>query len=86
MGAPGHTTDDCYTLAPGHTTDECYTFRGKLQEMIEKNRLSFNEVKPPNVQANPLPDHGSSSDAAIDLIGIYPRGKDNAEEEGLISP
>ncbi|PKI76639.1 hypothetical protein CRG98_002948 [Punica granatum] len=35
--------------APGHTTNNCYTLRGKLQEMIEKNQLSFNEVKPPNV-------------------------------------
>ncbi|PKI40433.1 hypothetical protein CRG98_039173 [Punica granatum] len=72
--------------ALGHTTDDCYTLRGKLQEMIEKNRLSFNEVKPPNVQANSLPDHGSSSDAAINLIDIFPRDKDKAEEEKLIFP
>ncbi|PKI71141.1 hypothetical protein CRG98_008439 [Punica granatum] len=72
--------------APGHTTDDCYTLQGKLQEMIEKNQLSFSEVKPPNVQANPLPDHGANSDAAINLIGICPRGKDKAEEEKLISP
>ncbi|PKI76916.1 hypothetical protein CRG98_002703 [Punica granatum] len=60
--------------APEHTTDDCNTLRGKLQEMIEKNQLFFNEVKPPNVQASPLPDHGSSSDAAINLISICPRG------------
>ncbi|PKI70840.1 hypothetical protein CRG98_008731 [Punica granatum] len=72
--------------ASGHTTDDYYTLRGKLQEMIEKNQLSFNEVKPPNVQANPVPDHGSSSDAVINLIGICPMGKDKAEEEKLISP
>ncbi|XP_031376024.1 uncharacterized protein LOC116190475 [Punica granatum] len=46
---------------PGHTTDNCYTLRGKLQALIDKKLLSFNEVKPPNVQINPLPDHGSSS-------------------------
>ncbi|PKI61036.1 hypothetical protein CRG98_018598 [Punica granatum] len=56
------------------------------QEMIEKNQLSFNEVKPPNVQANPLPDHESNSDAAINLIGICPSGKDKVEEEKLIFP
>ncbi|PKI31502.1 hypothetical protein CRG98_048112 [Punica granatum] len=75
-----------HMVAPGHTTNDCYTLQGKLQEMIEKNQLSFNEVKPPNVQANPIPDHGSSSDAVINLIGICPRGKDKAEKEKPVSP
>ncbi|PKI75202.1 hypothetical protein CRG98_004426 [Punica granatum] len=46
-----------------------------IKDMIEKNQISFNAVKPPNVQANPLPDHGSSSSPTINMIGAYFLGK-----------
>ncbi|PKI46997.1 hypothetical protein CRG98_032622 [Punica granatum] len=36
--------------------------------------------------ANPLLDHGSSSDATINLIGICPRSKNKAEKEKLVPP
>ncbi|XP_031387180.1 max-binding protein MNT-like [Punica granatum] len=62
--------------APGHTTDNCYALRGKLQEMIDKNNLSLNKIRPPNVQANPLPDHGSSSGPTVNMIGAYFLGED----------
>ncbi|PKI69660.1 hypothetical protein CRG98_009931 [Punica granatum] len=38
--------------------------------MINANEISFNEVKPPNVRANPLPDHGSSSRPTINMISV----------------
>ncbi|PKI41757.1 hypothetical protein CRG98_037857 [Punica granatum] len=54
---------------------------------IGKNVFGFENssagpVKPPNVQDNPYPDHGSSSSVAID---IYTRGKDKVKEEELAS-
>ncbi|XP_031393571.1 uncharacterized protein LOC116205196 [Punica granatum] len=67
--------------APGHTTDNCHVLRGRLQELIDKKLLSFNEVKPPNVQTNPLPDHVSSSGPTVNMIGTYPLGKDKTKEE-----
>ncbi|PKI61629.1 hypothetical protein CRG98_018004 [Punica granatum] len=38
-----------YMGAPRHMTNSCYILRGKLQALIDKKLLSFNEVKPPNV-------------------------------------
>ncbi|PKI74523.1 hypothetical protein CRG98_005065 [Punica granatum] len=67
--------------APRHMTDSCYVLKGKLQALIDKKLLSFNEVKPPNVQANPLPDHGSNSDLTINMIGANPLEKDKTKEE-----
>ncbi|PKI50535.1 hypothetical protein CRG98_029089 [Punica granatum] len=52
----------------------------------QKNLLSFNEVKPPNVQNNPLPDHGSSSNPAVNMIDVYTRGMDEAQEDEPASP
>ncbi|PKI64520.1 hypothetical protein CRG98_015083 [Punica granatum] len=47
--------------APGHTLDNCWRLRDEIQRRIDSNRLIFNAVRPPNVQANPLPDHKPSS-------------------------
>ncbi|PKI65874.1 hypothetical protein CRG98_013732, partial [Punica granatum] len=46
---------------PGHTTDNCWKLRERIQQMIDDKQLTFNAVKPPNVQSNPLTDHVSSS-------------------------
>ncbi|OWM72542.1 hypothetical protein CDL15_Pgr017283 [Punica granatum] len=70
---------------PRHTIDNCYILQGKLQEMIERKQLSFSEVKPLNVQTNPLPDHRSGSGPTINMIGICPLGKDEAKEEDQTS-
>ncbi|PKI57892.1 hypothetical protein CRG98_021731 [Punica granatum] len=67
--------------APGHTTDNCYIIRVKLQAMIDKKLLLFNEEKPPNVQANPILDHQSRSGSSIHMISICPATKGEAEEE-----
>ncbi|PKI68968.1 hypothetical protein CRG98_010648 [Punica granatum] len=45
-------------------------FGDKIQEMINAKEISFNEVKPPHVHANPLPDHGSSLGPSINMISI----------------
>ncbi|PKI70881.1 hypothetical protein CRG98_008772 [Punica granatum] len=56
--------------ALGHTLDTCWRLRDKIQEMIDTRQISFNEVKPPNVCANPLPDHGSGSGPSVNMISI----------------
>ncbi|PKI38872.1 hypothetical protein CRG98_040743 [Punica granatum] len=38
--------------------------------MINAKQISFNQVKPPNVRVNPLPNHGSSSGPSINTISI----------------
>ncbi|PKI35360.1 hypothetical protein CRG98_044237 [Punica granatum] len=39
--------------------------------VIEHARARHQNVRPPNVQANPLPDHGSSSGPSINMISVY---------------
>ncbi|PKI60621.1 hypothetical protein CRG98_018971 [Punica granatum] len=51
------------------------------QDMIEKNEISFNAVKPPNVQTNPLPDHGSASGPTVNMIGAHLLQKNETKEE-----
>ncbi|PKI59715.1 hypothetical protein CRG98_019891 [Punica granatum] len=65
--------------APGHTLDTCWRLRDRIYEMINTKQISYNEVKPPNVHVNPLPDHGSSSGPSINMISIATIG----EEEDL---
>ncbi|XP_031374077.1 uncharacterized protein LOC116188735 [Punica granatum] len=67
--------------APGHTTDNCWKLRERIQQMIDDKQLTFNAVKPPNVQSNPLPDHGSSSGPSINMIGICAIGEYETEQE-----
>ncbi|PKI61746.1 hypothetical protein CRG98_017858 [Punica granatum] len=72
--------------APSHTTDNCWKLRDKIQDMINKNEISFNAVKPQNVQNNPLSDHVLSSGPAINLIDVYAQGMDEDKEEEPTSP
>ncbi|PKI76905.1 hypothetical protein CRG98_002692 [Punica granatum] len=51
--------------------------------MINTKHTYFTEVKPPNVRANPLPDHGSSSGPSINMISIAAIGE---EEDGQETP
>ncbi|PKI40361.1 hypothetical protein CRG98_039250 [Punica granatum] len=70
--------------APGHTLDNCWRLRDEIQERIDNNRLTFNAVRPPNVQANPLPDHRPSSGSSINMISICTLGEDtNAQGNPL---
>ncbi|PKI66136.1 hypothetical protein CRG98_013470 [Punica granatum] len=56
--------------APGHTLDNCWRLRDEIQRRIDSNRLTFNAIRPPNVQANPLPNHRPSSGPSINMISI----------------
>ncbi|XP_031378311.1 uncharacterized protein LOC116193702 [Punica granatum] len=67
--------------APGHTTDNCWKLRERIQQMIDDKQLTFNAVKPPNVQSNPLPDHGSSSGPSINMIGVCAIGEYETGQE-----
>ncbi|PKI67529.1 hypothetical protein CRG98_012113 [Punica granatum] len=59
--------------------------REKIQEMINAKEISFNEVKPPNVRANPLPNHGSSLGPVINMVSICAIGKEESVQESPIS-
>ncbi|GAU50056.1 hypothetical protein TSUD_186910 [Trifolium subterraneum] len=45
--------------APGHDVERCYALKKAVQELIRNKVLSFKDENP-NVQTNPLPNHGSS--------------------------
>ncbi|PKI31479.1 hypothetical protein CRG98_048130, partial [Punica granatum] len=53
--------------------------------MIDAKGLVFNAVKPPNVQANPLPDHGPAPGPSINMITICTSGEGEGEQ-GCSSP
>ncbi|PKI63410.1 hypothetical protein CRG98_016077 [Punica granatum] len=55
--------------------------REKIQAMIDDKQLTFNAVKPPNVQANPLPDHRSSSGPSINMISVCAIGEYETGQE-----
>ncbi|PKI69349.1 hypothetical protein CRG98_010255 [Punica granatum] len=67
--------------ASGHTLDNCWRLRDEIQRRIDSNRLTFNAVKPPNVQANPLPDYRSNSGPSINMISICASGRDEEAQE-----
>ncbi|CAJ2674231.1 unnamed protein product [Trifolium pratense] len=46
--------------APGHDIEQCFALKHEVQKLIRANTLSFKDTNP-NVQANPLPNHGSAS-------------------------
>ncbi|PKI49811.1 hypothetical protein CRG98_029788 [Punica granatum] len=67
--------------APSHTLDNCWRLGNKIQEMINAKQISFNDVKPLNVQANPLPNHGSSSGPSINMISTAAIGEEDDVQE-----
>ncbi|XP_031393809.1 uncharacterized protein LOC116205363 [Punica granatum] len=71
--------------APGHTLDTCWRLRERIQEMIDAKELVFNAVRSPNVQANPLPDHGPARGPSINMITICALGEGESEQ-GCPSP
>ncbi|PKI56661.1 hypothetical protein CRG98_022949 [Punica granatum] len=52
--------------------------------MINAKEISFNEVNPPNVRANPLPDHGSSLGPSINMISIAAIGEEDDVQEIVV--
>ncbi|PKI53188.1 hypothetical protein CRG98_026429 [Punica granatum] len=78
---------NCYPVATSATayscsgSTSCWTLRNRIQEMIDARQISFNEVKPPNVRANPLPDHGSSSGPSVNMISIATIGENEATQK-----
>ncbi|XP_031374142.1 uncharacterized protein LOC116188811 [Punica granatum] len=70
-----------HTSAPGHTIDNCWKLREEVQKLINDKKISFNAIRPPNVQANPLPDHGSSSGPTINMISDCTMREDGSQHE-----
>ncbi|PKI34997.1 hypothetical protein CRG98_044613, partial [Punica granatum] len=68
-------------VAPGHTLDNYWRLRDEIQRRIDSNRLTFNAVRPPNVQANPLPDHRPSLGPSVNMISICISERDEEAQE-----
>ncbi|PKI68330.1 hypothetical protein CRG98_011238 [Punica granatum] len=66
----------------GHTTDNCWKLRQEVQKLIDAKKISFNAFRPPNVQANPLPNHESSSGPTINMISVCTMREDESQQEG----
>ncbi|PKI66795.1 hypothetical protein CRG98_012801 [Punica granatum] len=62
--------------APGHTLDNCWRLRDEIQRRIDSNRLTFNAVRPLNVQDNPLSDHRPNLGPSINMISACASGRD----------
>ncbi|PKI58123.1 hypothetical protein CRG98_021502 [Punica granatum] len=60
---------------------DAYKLRERIQQMVDDKQLTFNAVKPPNVQAIPLPDHGSSSGPSINMNSVCAIGVYETEQE-----
>ncbi|KAL5131809.1 hypothetical protein HKD37_12G034614 [Glycine soja] len=58
--------------APGHDVENCYILKNEVQKLVRANLLSFKDQNP-NVQANPLPNHGP----AVNMI-------QDCDEDGVI--
>ncbi|PKI34306.1 hypothetical protein CRG98_045304 [Punica granatum] len=67
--------------APGHTADNCWKLREEVRKLIDAKKISFNAIRPPNVQANPLPDHGSSSGPTVNMISVCTVREDESQQE-----
>ncbi|KAI5384100.1 hypothetical protein KIW84_071205 [Lathyrus oleraceus] len=46
--------------APRHDVEKCYPLKTKVQDLVRKGILFFEDVGP-NVKKNPLPEHGKSA-------------------------
>jgi hypothetical protein len=57
--------------APGHDVEHCYALKSEVQKLIRTNILSFKDLNP-NVQVNPLPNHGSSTNMIQDYQEACP--------------
>ncbi|XP_031378344.1 uncharacterized protein LOC116193739 [Punica granatum] len=51
--------------------------------MIDAKELVFNAVRPPNVQANPLPDHGPAPGPSINMITVCTSSEDEGKQDGF---
>ncbi|KAI5413513.1 hypothetical protein KIW84_057908 [Lathyrus oleraceus] len=51
--------------SPEHDIEKCYPFKYEVQKLVKSGMVSF-EDRAPNVKANPLPAHGSSSVNMVD--------------------
>uniref|UniRef100_M1B273 Gag/pol polyprotein n=1 Tax=Solanum tuberosum TaxID=4113 RepID=M1B273_SOLTU len=57
----------CHSNSVGHDTEDCVNLKHKIQDLIDQNVVSLQTVAP-NVNSNPLPNHGG---ATINMIETY---------------
>jgi hypothetical protein len=64
-------TCDFHQGAPGHDVEHCYALKKEVQNLVRANLLSFRDSNP-NVQVNPLPNHGSFVNMIQDYQEVCP--------------
>ncbi|XP_070020002.1 uncharacterized protein [Nicotiana sylvestris] len=58
--------------APGHSTDDCWTLKGAIEKLISKKLIVvMNGEDPPNVANNPLPEHND-----VHFVGMIGRDQE----------
>ena len=50
----------------GHSLKDCTALKGRVSEFIKKGELTFEDEDIPNVNGNPLPNHGGSKVNAVE--------------------
>ena len=50
----------------GHSTENCTTLKRKVKEFIKKGKLTFEDEDIPNVNENPLSNHGGPKVNAVE--------------------
>ena len=50
----------------GHSLEDCTTLKWRVSEFIKKGELTFEDEDIPNVNRNPLPNHGGHKVNAVD--------------------
>ncbi|CAK8560703.1 unnamed protein product [Lathyrus sativus] len=53
-----------HSNAPGHSTEKCRALHMKVQDLVDSKALNF--APPPNVNKNPMPNHGGPRINAIE--------------------
>ena len=56
------------TEAKGHTLEECTNLRNRIQDLINKKLVQFNNAAKPNVITNPLPPHQEGNVNVISIV------------------
>ncbi|XP_058727116.1 uncharacterized protein LOC131598545 [Vicia villosa] len=56
--------------APGHNLENCFPLKSEVQKMVKSGLLSFKDMSP-NVQGNPLPNHGNAVNMIDGEVRIY---------------
>ena len=61
-----HTPNDYHSGNRGHFTENCTALKQKVHDLIKIGALTFKDEYVPNVNENPLPNHGGPKVNAVE--------------------